>query len=257
MKKYFLLLLLAIVGSTYAQSVNNYKAVIVPVKFEFLKGENDYRLNTMSKFNLKKAGFEAFYSNEATPKAFSERCDLLYFDLQKENGFLITKLFITLKDCNGKIVFQSLTGKSKEKDYQAAYTECLNEAFASIYALQYSYDGTITKKEKEVEGVQEETVVVKEVVVETVPMQEATKVATVQATVDSKNLLYAQPIENGYQLIDSTPKVVMKVIKTSSPSTFIATKGENQGVLVSKNGFWYFEYYQNQQLISEKISVKF
>jgi hypothetical protein len=70
-------------------------------------------------------------------------------------------------------------------------------------------------------------------------------------------LLYAQPTSYGYQLIDSEPKVVMKVYKTSNPASYMATKGSVQGALVSKDNQWFFEYYQNDQLISEKIEVKF
>ena len=72
MKKQFLLLLVLVINYSYSQSVNDYKAVIVPVKFDFLKTENQYRLNTLTKFNLKKAGFEAFYTNEAIPNDYSD-----------------------------------------------------------------------------------------------------------------------------------------------------------------------------------------
>ncbi|WP_339921240.1 hypothetical protein [uncultured Flavobacterium sp.] len=252
MKKYILLLLFVVAGNGYSQSVNDYKAVIVPVKFDFLKKENQYRLTTLSKFNLKKAGFEAFYSNETTPMGFGERCDLLYFDLQNEGGFLITKLFITLKDCNGKIVFQSATGRSKEKDYEAAYTECFNEAFESVQALNYKYDGTKTESNIGMKSIKEEVVEVREVVVEkvAVPVKEINSETSVK-------FLYAQPVANGYQLVDTTPKVVMKVFKTSNPSCYIAVKGDNQGVLIAKGADWFFQYYKNENLISEKIEVKF
>ncbi|MNE80595.1 hypothetical protein D3C80_1771820 [compost metagenome] len=70
-------------------------------------------------------------------------------------------------------------------------------------------------------------------------------------------LLYAQPTVTGFQLVDSTPKVVLKVFKTSSPVCYIAAKESIQGVLISKDNQWYFEYYQNDKLISEKVSVKF
>ena len=111
MKKSFLFLLIFFVSYSYAQSVNDYKAVIVPLKYDFLKTENQYRLNTLTKFNLKKAGLEAFYTNEPIPADLNDRCSLLYIDVLKENGFLTTKLFITLKDCYGKIIFQSVVGK--------------------------------------------------------------------------------------------------------------------------------------------------
>lgn len=183
---------------------------------------------------------------------FGERCDLLYFDLQKEGGFLITKLFITLKDCNGKIVFQSATGRSKEKDYEAAYTECLSQAFESVEALNYKYNGAKAESNIGMKSIKEEIVEVREVVVEkvAVPVKEINSETSVK-------FLYAQPVANGYQLVDTTPKVVMKVFKTSSPSCFIAIKGDNQGVLIAKGADWFFQYYKNENLISEKIEVKF
>jgi hypothetical protein len=70
-------------------------------------------------------------------------------------------------------------------------------------------------------------------------------------------VLYAQPIVNGFQLVNSVPQVVMKVFKTSSPTCLIALKEATQGVLISKDSQWFFEYYQNDKLISEKIEVKF
>ncbi|MFV8372738.1 hypothetical protein [Flavobacterium sp. LB2P74] len=248
MKKQFLVLLLLVISYSYSQSVNDYKAVIVPVKYDFLKSENQYRLTTMSKFNLNKAGFEAFYSNEAIPSDYSDRCSLLYMDVVKENAFLTTKLFITLKDCYGKIIFQSLVGKSKEKEYKIAYTEALNEAFESVNELQYKYNGTVNT------AVQPE--VTKSVIASATVAQ---KVVGESVTSNEKevDLLYAQPTATGFQLIDSTPKVVMKLFKTSQSNSFIAIKDTVQGSLILKNNQWYFEYYQNDTLYSEKIAVKF
>jgi hypothetical protein len=249
MKKSFLFLLIFFVSYSYAQSVNDYKAVIVPLKYDFLKTENQYRLNTLTKFNLKKAGFEAFYTNEPIPADLNDRCSLLYIDVLKENGFLTTKLFITLKDCYGKIIFQSVVGKSKEKDYQVAYNEALNEAFQSFYDLQYKYSGAVAKKEPIVEQTQSAPVVLEKAIV----------VAEAKLNIESKdaNLLYAQATPTGFQLIDSTPKVVMKLFKTSQANSFIAIKDTVQGSLILKDNQWYFEYYQNDKLISEKVAVKF
>lgn len=254
MKKQFLVLLILVVSYSYSQSVNDYKAVIIPVKYDFLKTENQYRLNTLTKFNLKKAGFEAFYSNEAVPNDYSDRCSLLYIDVLKENGFLISKLFLTFKDCNGKIIFQSAVGKSKEKEYQVAYTEALNEAFQSIYDLQYKYSGQMIAKTQSVASEPEASKPVP------APMAKVETPVLSTPKIISKtdsNLLYAQPTANGYQLIDSTPKVIMKVFHTSNKYCYIAVNGDIQGVLILKNNQWVFEYYQNDQLWSEIIAVKF
>ncbi|RKS89815.1 hypothetical protein BC952_2995 [Flavobacterium limicola] len=254
MKKQFLVLLVLVINYSYSQSVNDYKAVIVPLQFDFLKTENQYRLNTLTKFNLKKAGFEAFYSNEAIPNDYSDRCSLLYIDVLRENGFLSSKLFLTLKDCYGKIIYQSVVGKSKEKSYQVAYTEALNEAFQSLFALKYKYNGsTTTKVQSEIH-----TEVVKPMPAPiTTSKNVVSEPVVVKTVVTDSYLLYAQPTASGFQLIDSTPKVVMKVFKTTNQSCYIAVKNGYQGVLLLKENQWYFEYYQNDNLMSEKVAVKF
>lgn len=244
-------LLCSVIG--FSQSVNDYKAVIIPLKYDFTKTENQYRMATMTKSNLVKAGFQAFYANEPIPAGLGERCDLLYIDVIKDNAFLVTKLFVEFKDCYGKIVYTSEVGKSKEKDYEAAYRESLDNAFKSINELHYKYDGKT--------GVATTTKAVPvSAAAAAVPVATASTTVAVTPSPDLKdpNLLYAQPTESGYQLIDKTPKVVMKLLKTSQTNVFIAIKDNVQGSLILKeDGNWYFESYQNDKLVSEKIVVKF
>ena len=239
-------LLTSVIG--FSQSINDYKAVIVPLKYDFLKTENQYRLSTMTKANLLKAGFQAFYGNEQLPAEFGDRCDLLYVDVKRDNGFLVTKLFIEFRDCYGKVIFTSQVGKSKEKEYESAYRESLELAFVSINALHYKYNG------KSANTVKTATASIPA----TVQTVAATAVVSAPvADMADPNLLYAQPTENGYQLIDKTPKVVMKLLKTSRPDSFIAIKDGIQGSLNAKDNQWFFEYYKNDQLVSEKVVVKF
>jgi hypothetical protein len=231
--------------------------VLIPLKFEFTKIDNQYRLATLSKFNLNKAGFQAFYNNEQLPKENNDRCGLLYFDVVKEKSFLTTKVYITFKDCNGKIIFTSDIGTSKEKDYQLAYTEALNEAFVSVYALQYKYNdagisNSIAVPKPDVPNVPKG---ISEVISTAEPVKQ---VVTSQNTIaDNSKMLYAQPTATGFQLIDSTPKVIMKVYNTSKKGSYIATKGNIQGILIAIDNQWFFEYYLNDKLISEKVDVKF
>lgn len=243
-------LLIALITSVmgFSQTVNDYKGVIVPLRYDFLKSENQYRMSTMTKSNLNKAGFQAFYGNEVLPEGFGDRCDLLYVDVKKDNAFLVTKLFVEFKDCYGKVIYTSEVGKSKEKDYELAYRECLNLAFVSINALHYKYNGKVSSGSKTTASTS----------VAMVPLTPAAAaISTPVADVKDPNLLYAQPTENGYQLIDKTPKVVMKLLKTSRPDSFIAIKDGVQGTLNAKDNQWFFEYYKNDQLVSEKVSVKF
>lgn len=253
MKTRFLFLVVLISSYCFSQSVNDYKAVLIPLKLDFTKSENQYRLATLSKFNLNKAGFQGFYDNEPLPKENNDRCSLLYFDIVKEKSFLTTKLYITFKDCNGKIIFKSDIGISKEKDFQLAYTEALNKAFESVYALHYKYNGAVTSNPSTVSKPTPVTVA------QEVPVALPTdQVEASQSTiVDSSKMLYAQPTATGFQLIDSVPKVIMKVFTTSRKDCFLAVKGNTQGVLIAIQNQWFFEYYLNDKLISEKVAVKF
>jgi hypothetical protein len=246
-------ILCSVVG--FAQSVNDYKAVIVPLKYDFIKTDNQYRLATLSKQNLLKAGFEAFYTNEQLPEGYTDRCQVLYIDVTKDSAFLVTKLIVQFKDCFGQVVFTSEVGRSKEKDYDLAYREALENAFKSVYALHYKYSGTPVATSK-TSSVPVRT----NAATAAVTTVAAAQVVAVTPSPDLKdpNLLYAQPTESGYQLIDKTPKVVMKLLKTSQSNVFIAIKDNVQGSLILKeDGQWYFESYQNDKLVSEKIVVKF
>lgn len=258
MKKISIMLFLIFVSYSFSQTINDYKAVVIPMKYEFQKNENQYRLQTITKINLQKAGFQAFYNNETTLLEFPDRCSLLYVDVKKENAFLISKLFIVFKDCYGAVVYQSALGKSKEKEFEASYVEALNLAFVSVHDLNYKYNGNTNFSPKS--GFFSQTVPVPAAVpVAAVPMVATSIPNKEPKTIELKStsLLYAQPTSYGYQLIDREPKVVMKVYKTSNPASYMAKKGEVQGALVSKDNQWFFEYYQNDSLISEKIEVKF
>lgn len=263
MKSKFLFLFLFVTSIGFSQNVNDYAAVLVPLRYEFTKSDNQYRLSTLTKYNLEKAGFVAYYSSDLIPDELNvnNRCNLLTADVQRENAFLVTKLYVVFKDCFGKEVFKSEVGKSKEKEFEVCYAEALNNAFKSVYALNYKYSGKVAASNNVsspyVTQSGSVTVVNSAAVSQAVaPAVVGTAVLATGAEADAK-LLYAQPIKNGYQLVDSTPKVVMKVFKTSNPATYQAIKGNIQGLLVLKENQWFFEYYEDETLKSEKIPVKF
>lgn len=232
----------------FSQNINNYKAVIIPLKYDFLKSENQYRLATLTKLNLQKAGFVAFYSNEDIPSEYKDRCSLLTVDVKKESGFLMTKLAVVFNDCFGKLVFQSEMGKSKLKEYESAYSEALNDAFRSINALNYKYELNQSPSKQ---------------LTQVSPVESVNSSISSSATVvqDSPNtnaeLLYAQATPTGYQLVDASPRVVFKLNKTSVPTLYTAIKDNRQGVLIQKDNQWFFEYYENDKLFSELVRVKF
>ncbi len=244
MKKYILILFLLLSAITSAQkSLNDYKYVIVPVKYAFLSEENQYRLNTLTKFNLTKVGFVSYYDTDKLPDDIvNNKCDKLYVDVEKVKAFLLTKLVVVFRDCQNNVVYKSAEGKSKDKEYKIAYTEALNEAFQSLYGLGYTYNGKDLNSK---------------FALKTEPATVETPKSSPAIAEESKDLLFAQPIPNGYQLVDKTPKVVLKIFKTSQPDYFTAQSETINGAVIKKNGEWILEYYKDDKPVSEKLLIKF
>ena len=228
----------------FAQNVNHYKAVIVPLKFDFIRTNNQYRLCTLSKANLVNAGFTVFYANEILSQEYNDRCELLYYDIVKENAFLATKFHIELKDCSGNLIYKSETGYTKEKETELAYSKALDEAFVSVNNLHYKYEKL---------NVTTPVVTLKNEVIPTV----VTPIPTPVVEKLASNLVYAQVTTTGYQLVDASPKVIFKLYTTSKSDVYLATKGTIQGAFIQKDKEWFFEYYEKEKLVSEKVAVKF
>lgn len=254
MKKYtFLFLLLASV-STYAQNtINNYKYVLVPEKFSFLKQANQYRLNALTKALLEDKGFIVYYDNADVPKEIANnKCTALTVEVLEKNKMFSTNLTLLLKDCQNNIVFQGEEGKSREKEYSASYNFALRDAFKSLEETPYAYVASTNTQ-----VVPPAVANVPVATTTTVSTPVAVAPATPTTPVDVAGTLYAQATANGYQLIDTTPKKVLTLFKTSVQDYYIANNGSVSGIVFKKGDEWIFEYYKNDSLNSEKLSIKF
>jgi hypothetical protein len=60
-------------------------------------------------------------------------------------------------------------------------------------------------------------------------------------------------------LIDTIPKKVLTLLKTSVQDCFLAETGGGgpNGIVFKKNGEWFFEYYKEGTLVSQKLEIKF
>lgn len=277
-----MLFALFIISNTFAQAnLNNYKYVIVPKKFEFLKEANQYRLNELTEFLFNKYGFQALMEGDSYPDdLLKNRCLALKSNLIKDSGLFKTKISVELKDCNDQVVYTSEVGESREKEYEKAYNEAVRNAFKSFETVNYQYvpnenndvaeapEATKnTEVSQEIQKLKEELQELKAKTVSDVPQAAAVKpeptvtpvekaMPTVKYTEENaSDVLYAQPIENGYQLVDSSPKVVYKIKKTSLDNVFLVEGLD--GTLLNKNGQWVIEYYENGSLKQKVLNIKF
>jgi hypothetical protein len=163
----------------------------------------------------------------------------------EKNGAFVTSITLVLRDCQGNIIFQSKEGKSREKDYFAAYNSALRDAFSSLTDAAYKYDSTLLAPPPQP-------------VAGTTAAPPPVPVLPVKpASAGSPGTLYAQVTANGYQLVDTTPKKVLTLLKTSVPDTFIAQAETSVGIVFKRNGEWFFEYYEGDKLVSRKLEIRF
>lgn len=266
--------------NVFAQnSINNYKYIIVPNQYEFLKEKDLYQINSLTKFLFNKYGYSAYMQDEDLPMDLgNNRCLGLIVNVVKESGFLKTKLRIDLNDCNGNLVQSSKVGETREKEFSKAYNLALRDAFETFQNMNYTYQPndkivsqgasttTITngKDQEEITRLKEEIKVLKEEKVENVedklPGVESKKLEELLATVnDSKELksevLYAQAIDNGFQIVDRTPKVVMVLLPTGAKDVF-AVKDKN-AVVYKKNELWIYSENDGTSVNETTLNIKF
>lgn len=245
MKACTLLIFALFTAAGYSQSsLNNYKYVLVPERFEFSKEDNQYALNTTTKLLLEQKGFTAFVGDKELPSALAaNKCNALKAEVVQRKGFFATNLTLLLKDCQGNIIFQSKEGKSREKEYPVAFNLALRDAFSSLNDVPYKYDSTVFSQPQQVAAVP--------------AVPSAAQVPVSSPVAEITGTLYAQTTPNGYQLIDTTPKKILTLFKTSLQDYFIAEAGASNGIVFKKNGEWFFEYYKDNKLISQKLEIKF
>ncbi|MEO6347835.1 MAG: hypothetical protein ABIO60_07985 [Aquaticitalea sp.] len=276
--------------SSFSQSsVNDYKYIVIPSQFEFLNQRDQYQVNSLTKFLFNKYGYTAYLQDEELPEDLhNNRCLGLTANVVKDNAFLKTKLHIELKDCNNNVIMTSQTGETREKEYSMAYNLALRNAFETFQNMEYAYQpnpsilskakpetivSSNAKEQEEIEKLKQEIKSLKEDQPEAValekPMEilkvgeepmkvnipkEATQPMEMSKKVTSE-VLYAQGIANGFQLVDQTPKVVMILLSTGAKDVY-AVKDKN-AIVYKKESQWIYSENDGNNVNEKVINIKF
>ncbi len=258
----------------------DYKYIIVPLQYDFLKGKDSYRLNTQTRFLLKQEGFDVYFDEgeELPEDLFNNRCLAMYADVHKVKGtFLKTKLKISFKDCFGKTILESEEGATNKKDLDIAYKEALKRAFVTLNFSKLQNTLTtepeVMEEVKQVVEVKKETKEItteKDVVAEKIEEKEVSTPDTKEVnTVEEKEVkkesvtsntktdivYYAEKISGGFQLLDSEPKIVMVLLETASPDIFLV-KDQN-AMVIKREGKWVYSENKEGQLKEKPLNIKF
>lgn len=229
MKKYLLIIVFLSSGTLFSQKLNAYKYAIIPEKFSFQNKANQFNFNNLVKAAFTKYGFESYFETSLLPDDVTNKNKVIV-DVIENGSMLYTKFKIVIKDYRNNILFTSLEGKSKDKEYEVAYDEAFREAAKSLASLNHSYQ------------IQSENEIVQELKVE------------IDKT--NTNNLFAKPIKNGYNLTFNDV-TIFEMLNTSKKDIYLAKKGTIYGIIVKIEDNWFFEYYKNEELVLEKINLSF
>jgi hypothetical protein len=248
-------------GNALAQAE---KYVVVPIQFDFLSQQDQYRANTLLRYLFKEKGYTAFFDTEELPEdLFEDRCKAIYANATKVKGFLITKIQIDLKDCRGNTIAMSEIGDSKEKEYKKAYHNAIRAAFNSIdfervlwASYQSESEEALSAKIVPAELIEEvnDPEVTAEAVVSTSPSKETSSKEIIDNGLPT---LFAQPLKEGeYQLVNMEPRVVMVIEKTEVWSIY-KVKGEAESILFKQGDVWVYAKTVDGKTTETSYNVKF
>lgn len=284
---------LVLIGYTGVGQVdlNAYKYIIIPKTLGEFEKQNQYLTSTLLKHEFVQKGFTAVYDGALPNDLLLDRCLGLTAFLKDDSSTFRTKISIVLKDCQGQEVYGTPQGSSREKEYSKAYKEAIQKAMVSFTNSDYSYSekddvaepitlsfkndvksldldslssGMNSSKNKSKVIRQTSTLANQsfksmEPVASDIKQGAAKKAfeTTLDPGITNDELLYAQPITNGYQLLDSSSNVTMKLLNSSTENVFIGQSGDISGMVFQRDGIWIYEYYSGTKRVQEELKIKF
>ncbi len=264
---------------------DNYKYIVVPKRFDGFKKENQYGTSTLVKYLLTQQGFNTVYDDFEELK--TNPCLGAWVRLQDDSSLFSTKTTLFFEDCHGSSIFETAEGRSKIKQYKASYGEAIREAFFSLGGLSHNYVSKEAAEKKEetvtlnfkndVKSLHDDnhvaekttTIVGQKTTSEERPYKalEPKESDRAKAVPPKKNalrseatnveVLYAQPIEKGYQLVDTTPSVRYKLQETSVPNVYLVVGDDKNGIVFQKEGKWFLQYEDDDKNVMKELNIKF
>jgi hypothetical protein len=216
--------------SGVAQNSGSYEYVIVPEQFEFLRGKDTFSLNTLTKLQLEKYGFTAYFPSEIPNDL--QRCDALYADVEEQSSLISTRITLLLRDCNGFEVLRSAEGRSKEKEVKKGYTLAFRGAFEEFGdRVQMIPPKVAVQKKTKVAPKVTETVQVVNDVKDTPDAVKAT-MEMPKAVADAvyKADAYTLQLKDGDYVISYKDAIIGKLKPTSIANSFIVSTTRFTGI---------------------------
>ena len=272
-----MVLALCLLSTSLWSQFDPFKYVVVPIQFEAFKQANMHNTSTMVKYYLEQRGLPALYDVSKPSDLVQSPCIGAYTQFIDDSNMIATRVILRFVDCEGKIIFETVQGKSKEKEYKVSYKEAIEQAFLSFDGVTYSYTPPKRKAAAATVGagskvIDTEAVASKTAEPEPVAAQateptsalastkepEVPKAAAI-ATISSSETLYAQPIEGGYQLVDSSPKIRMLLMESDrDEGVYMAVvEGNSAGTVYRDGDNWVHVFFRDGEIVRTPLNIKF
>ncbi|EKT4544228.1 hypothetical protein JE945_000263 [Flavobacterium psychrophilum] len=255
MKKYFSTLVFALISSvTYSQSsLNDYEMAIIPSKFEFQKEDNQYRISSTIKAFLKQKGFEAYVSTDVLPEGFLDyNCNKIFVNVLEENTLFSTRIKIEFKNCKQLVLFTTDLGESREKELGKGYNQALLLALKSFDKARYKFSGKTYYDEEAQEKIKSRDV--HSISSEVTKITKSEKGVTYEKVTKQDALVTSEVF---VKVVNQANQQELLLYKTSREGIYLCNQNGKNGVVFAKDEVWFFEYLENEKLISEKLDVNF
>ena len=74
-------------------------------------------------------------------------------------------------------------------------------------------------------------------------------------SLETKEIYYAQAIDNGFQIVDASPKIVMVLFYTAAKDVFIVK--DKNAIVFKKDGEWLYSENDGTDKSSKIMNIKF
>lgn len=135
MKRISILLSIFFVILAKAQTISDYKYIVIPAEFNDFKDNKAYGLSNLLEKSLKAKKYTVLpeTKNDWPSDALMNPCSILNIDLLDDKSMFRNKLILQFKDCSNKVVFNE-KGSSMIKEFEPGFQDALKQTLAKIPA---------------------------------------------------------------------------------------------------------------------------
>ena len=133
MKKLSIFLFVFLLALIKAQTISDYKYVVIPQEFGNFRKDNSYGLGSILEKSLKSKKYIVLSDTKSDwpQDVLSDDCKVAQADIVDDKSMFRNKIILQFKDCKNKVIYSEKSGSSI-KDFQEGYQDALKQGLVKI-----------------------------------------------------------------------------------------------------------------------------